>query len=189
MSSGLSQHWHHWKHVDVKHLFKFKWKLKVYGPLLCRVKPECVCLIHDGKNMWLLRIIKPDFFSCAIPELQCLHHNSTAWTLAGENKFSLYLEERRKDSCLHYLNYIALIFRITKSRKIILAVILLLKDKMLEVGISLNSPLRMAVTVWWGIQAQALSNEDFNLHGCSGHEPEKRKRKPTCICQNGVQLI
>lgn len=71
-------------------------------PLLCRVKPKCVHLIHDRMNMWLLRIINLDLCSCTIPELQCLCHNFTAWILAWEKTFSLYLEERRKDSCLLY---------------------------------------------------------------------------------------
>lgn len=99
MLSGVTQHWYHWKHVDVKHLFNFKWKLKVHTFVMQSQNQSMhVWLL----NMWLLRIIKLDLFSCAIPELQCLCHNSTAWILEWEKKFSLCLEERRKDSCLLY---------------------------------------------------------------------------------------
>lgn len=67
------------KHIDVKHLFKFKWKLKVHT-FVVQSKPECARLIHDEMNMWLLRITKIDLLSCEIPEQQCLClcHDSTA---------------------------------------------------------------------------------------------------------------
>lgn len=165
MLSGVTQHWYHWKHVDVKHLFNFKWKLKVHTFVMQSQNQSMhVWLL----NMWLLRIIKLDLFSCAIPELQCLCHNSTAWILEWEKKFSLCLEEGKIPVCfipeLFDMSYslltynIALIFRITKGRKHrwYFQLVFYQKQEMPAVGISLDSPLRMAATEWWGIQAQAL---------------------------------
>lgn len=76
---------------------------------------------------------------------------------------------------------VALIFRITKGRKPrwYFQLFFCQKQEMPAVGISLNSPLRLTATEWWGIQAQALSNEDFNWHTV------EKDLKPTCICQNG----
>lgn len=187
VSSGVTQHWYHWKYVDVKHLFKFKWNL-----CCAESKPECAPLIHDGMNMWLLRIIKLDLFSCAIPELQCLCNNSTTWMLAWEEKFSLCLEQRRKDPCLLYtwaIWHVMLTSNIQycsdlqdhkrQQTQMNFQLFFCQKQEMPAVGISLNSPLRIAATEWWGIQEQALSNEDFNWHTA------ERDLKPTCICQNG----